>query len=405
MSTLNNKTKNFIKEVYERKEIVKNPSCYIYDLSKIKENIEALEMYAPPQISLYYAMKANPHKRVMSYVRGFDFVKGIEIASIGELKKALKCYKADEIIFTGPGKSEEELKASLKKGIRLINIESVVEAIRINNLAKKLRIKKVDILIRINTNYSMSGAREYMAGISTKMGIDEDKFIEALEVIKTLDRIHIKGIHVFAASGILNYKNLIKYAKYIFSFVAKVEKINGQIDIIDFGGGIGIDYTHKNEIFDLKSFFTELKGLIEHYKFSEKEIILELGTYIVGNCGYFTSKILDIKQIKDLKHIILAGGINHMGLPLETGKKHPVHVIPMKEKKIYKDQEYVLNEVVNINGPLCMDTDKLSWNDKIEKAEIGDIVLFRQAGAYCYSLSMLEFLSHPYPKEIFMELD
>ncbi len=402
---ISNNTINFIKKVYERSNIIDNPACYIYDLDIISKNVDMLQQYAPSQISLYYAMKANPNKQILSHIKKMEFVKGIEIASAGEFDKALQFYNEKDIIFTGPGKTEKELEKVIKNKIRLINIESVVEAIRINNIAEKLNIDKVDILLRINVNYYISDAREYMAGRSTKMGIDENQYIEDFDLINNLKRINIKGIHVFAASGVLDYKSLIKYAKYVFDLAATFEKRTKKIDIIDFGGGFGIDYTHNNRLFDVKSFFNELSILIDNYGFTEKEIILELGTYIVGNAGFYTSKIIDIKEVKGRKHIILAGGINHMALPLEMGKKHPVHIINMNCDKLYDEQTSVKNEIADISGPLCMNTDKLSWDDYIEKAEIGDIVIFRQAGAYGYSLSFSEFLSHPYPEEIFMQYE
>ena len=397
---INAKTINFIKEVYNRPDIIDNPTCYIYDLGIIKKNVELLEKYAPSQISLYYAMKANSNKKIMSFIRNFNFVKGIEIASSGELGKACKFYKANEIIFTGPGKTEKELELSIKNNIRLLNVESVVEAIRINNIAEKLNVDKVDILLRINTNYYITDAYASMAGISTKMGIDEDKYIDSFSIINKLERVNVKGIHVFAASGILEYKSLIKYVDYVFQLSTKLEKATGKIDIIDFGGGLGVDYSNKNRIFDVQEFFKELSILINKYQLNEKELIMELGTYIVANAGYYTSKIIDIKEIKGHKHIITAGGVNHMGLPIEMRKTLPVNIIPMNNNKLYDKQTNVYNETADISGPLCMDRDKLTCDVYINNANIGDIIVYKQSGAYCYSLSVLEFLSHPYPEEI-----
>lgn len=400
VEVIRNKIIEFIKKAYEKPSIADNPSCYVYDLDIIKENVGLIQAYAPPQISLYYAMKANPNKNIMSCVRKLDYISGVEIASSGELTKALEFFKPNEVIFTGPGKTEKELELSLQNNIRLINVESVVEAIRINTIAERLNLDKVDILLRINVNYHISHAQEYMAGCSTKMGIDEDKYIESYSVIGNLNRINIKGIHVFGASGVLEYKSLIKYANYVFQLVSRLEETTTKIDIIDFGGGIGIDYTEKNRLFGLRSYFEELSQLIDQYGFSDKEIIMELGTYIVGNAGFYTSKIIDIKEIKKRKHIILAGGINHMGLPFEMKRKHPVHILHMNCNKLYENQPIVYKEQTDISGPICMSSDKLSWDEYIEKAEIGDIVIYRQAGAYCYSLGMLEFLGHPYPEEL-----
>ena len=259
---ISSKTIDYIKKTYLQEEFILNPTCYFYDLSIIKENINKLQKNSPTNISLYYAMKANSNSNVMDFISHNSFVKGIEIASSGELAIASKYYDNKKLIFTGPGKTEYELEQAIKSGIRLINIESVVEAIRINNIATRLKIDKVDVLIRINLNYSIEEAFEHMSGRSTKMGIDENEYISSFKIISKLDRICIKGIHVFAASGVLDYKALIKSNKYIFELVKKIEKETQKISIIDLGGGIGIDYTNLNRKFDVEKYFLDLDKLV-----------------------------------------------------------------------------------------------------------------------------------------------
>lgn len=397
-------TLNIIKNAYSEEEYIVNPTAYFYDLSIIKDNISKLEKFMPDNISLYYAMKANNNKYILEIIANDSYVKGFEIASSGELEIASKYLRTNRLIFTGPGKTEYELEQAIKSGIRFINIESVVEAIRVQNIAEKLNISNVDILIRINLNYSLAEGMEQMSGCSTKMGIDEDDWLKSFNIISKLDRITIKGIHVFAASGVLDYKALLKSNRYIFDLVKKIDKVK-KIDVIDFGGGLGIDYTNDNMIFDIKKYGEELTDLIKEYNFLDKEIIMELGTYLVGNAGYYTAKIIDIKEIKGYKHIIIAGGVNHMGLPLEMRRKHPIEIIPMNVEKLYSEEPYVRHEKADISGPLCMVTDKLCWDEYIESANIGDIVVFRQSGAYCYGEGMHKFLSHMLPNEFVIKGD
>ena len=397
---IDEETIKIIKNTYQELKYQINPTIYFYDLSIIENNISNIEKYMPKQISLYYAMKANTNNNILKYIANKNYVKGFEIASSGELEIASKYLSSNKLIFTGPGKTEYELTMAIKLGIRLINIESVIEAIRIQKIAEELNIDNVNILIRINLNYSLAEGTEHMSGTSTKMGIDENDYLTSFDYIKTLDRITIKGIHVFAASGVLDYEALLKSNRYIFDLVKRIETTSPKIEIIDFGGGLGIDYTNKNKIFNIKAYSEGLTKLIEEYNFLDKEIIMELGTYIVGNAGYYTAKIIDIKKIKGYKHIIIAGGVNHMGLPLEMRRKHPIEILGMNEPKLYDNQPYIENEKADVSGPLCMVTDKLSWNDYIKKASIGDIVVFRQSGAYCYGEGMHQFLSHMLPDEI-----
>lgn len=402
-ATMNSKIKNCIYDTYNKEMYKRNPTCYFYSLTTIQQNIEQLQKHFPSQISLYYAMKANSNQKIMEFISRFSYVKGFEIASEGELKFASKYRPSHSFIFTGPGKTEFELEEAIKHHIQLINVESIVEAIRINQIAKRLGVDHVDVLIRINLDYSIECAYEHMSGCSTKMGIDEKDYAYSFKMIRELGRINIKGIHVFAASGVLDYSYLIKSQEYIFKFVKRIEPYTGEISVIDFGGGIGIDYTNEGKLFDLMSYSAKLKELINKYGFQNKCIIMELGTYLVGNAGYYTAMIIDIKEVKQKKHIIIAGGVNHMGLPLEMRRKHPVTIIPMNAHQLYGSQPFVHNEVVDISGPLCMVTDKLSWDEYIESAEIGDIVVFRQAGAYCYGEGMHDFLMHERPDELIIQ--
>lgn len=374
-----------------------NPTCYFYDLARIRSNIQRLQATMPEQVRLYYAMKANPHDRIMECIRNETYTSGVEIASAGELEKAREYFDSDQIIFTGPGKTEYELECAIRAGLRFINIESIVEAVRINRIAERLGIDRVDILVRINLNYCCMDGAESMSGCSTKMGIDEDVYVESVRFISTLQHVRFRGIHVFAASGVLNYESLLKVDQYIFELVHRTEQDTGSVDVIDFGGGLGIDYTANDQKFDVSRYGCELGKMISGYGLQGKEIIMELGTYLVGNAGYYTAKIIDIKVIKGKKHIIIAGGVNHMGLPLEMQRKHPVEIIPMNEPKLYADQPGVHGELADISGPLCVVSDKLSWDDHIENAEIGDIVVYRQAGAYCYGEGMHSFLMHMKP--------
>ena len=207
----------------------------------------------------------------------------------------------------------------------------------------------------------------------------------------------------FAADGVLDYKILLKYTDFVFKFVKEAEKTVGKVKVIDFGGGFGIDYTKSNRTFDTKAYFEGLDRLIKTYSFEDKEFILELGKYIVGSAGYYATQIIDIKDCKGMKHIVTAGGVNHMRLPIATDRKHPVYVIRMGIPRLYDKQIEVSNETVDIEGPLCMTEDKISWDEPVKRASIGDIVVLTQSGAYCYTASTLWFLSHPLPLEIIID--
>lgn len=403
---MNRKVEDYIKSIFSQNpSVIANPTCYVYDLEEITNRIGEIEKFKLKNVSLYYAMKANPNLEVLEHVLSHKTIAGIEIASIGELEKARSIGLTDNsrVLFTGPGKTVQELEESVRSGLRFINVESVVEAIRINQIAKKLGIEKVNVLLRVNINYFLDGAEEYMAGKSTKMGIDQARFYEDYEVISKLNHINVCGFHVFAADGVLDFNVLLRYTDFVFRFVKEAEKTVGIVDVIDFGGGFGIDYTKSGKYFDTKAYFKGLNELIQKYSFENKEFILELGKYIVGSAGYYATQIVDIKECKGMKHIVTAGGVNHMRLPIATDRKHPVYIVEMGIPKLYDKQTEVSNETVDIEGPLCMTEDKISWDEFIKSAKIGDVVVLTRSGAYCYSASTLWFLSHQMPLELIIK--
>lgn len=376
-----------------------NPAIYLYSFDQIRSNIERLNANKPLQVEIYYAMKANPHPKIMDLFSREAGICGVEIASGGELEYAQGFWGPEQILYTGPGKKPNELKAAAQAGIAFINVESVAEAVRLERIACELGKSSIDVLLRVNLNYDLEEAYEHMGGRSTKMGIDEDELSQAIVQIQQLPHIRICGLHVFAASGVLSAEQLITCQDYIFRLVKRCELLTGTLPVIDLGGGFGIDYTSADRQLNLNKYYSMLRELVRKYGFESKRLILELGTFLVGNAGYYVSKIIDIKAVKGKKHIILAGGVNHMGLPLEMRRKHPVAVIPMHEPPLYSGQPVVAQEIADISGPLCMVSDCLCWDEMIPHAEIGDLVVFFQAGAYCFGEGMHRFLMHPSPSE------
>jgi diaminopimelate decarboxylase len=396
---MNTEIKKKILEICQTTEFYKNPCFYLYDLSKIQQQLENLESNLPNNTSLYYAMKANPHKDILNFLKNFKFIKGVEIASIGELERSLCLFKPKEILFTGPGKTPYELEQSIKKRIKHINLESYVEATRIHNIVKNTNIKPVDILLRININRVYSDAHTLMSGISSKLGVDESLAFDELDKISKLSGLNLKGIHVFAGSGILDYKEILKNFDYIFNFSKDLEASGFNISSIDLGGGFGIDYTHSNKKLDMALLGEGLDNLIKKYNYGDKELILELGRYIVGESGYYVTQIVDIKESHGSKYIITSGGINHQRRPCAVETNHPIEIISSHIPHLVHSQPSIDNELVNIGGPLCLNDDILAKEIYIPHAEIGDLVVVMCSGAYGLSMAATNFLSHPIASE------
>jgi diaminopimelate decarboxylase len=376
-------------------------SFYLYDLAPMRGKIADLKKRLPQGVEIFYAMKANPHPAFLEAARAAG-VAGIEIASLGEGNKAVRAgFRPQEIIFTGPGKSPEELAWSLDHGIRTVHIESLTEACRLNQLCAARGVTQ-DILIRVNPNFDIHGAQAKFSGGSQKLGIDDTKLHQHLPAILALKNLRLRGLHVYAASGVLRVEDLLKNCQLVFDMAKGVEAAFPQVrcDIIDFGGGFGIDYLESGEDFSAETYTAGLQKLIDQYGFAGRRFVLELGRYLTADSGWFCTEILDIKESYGTRQVICAGGTNHFRRPAALSINHPVVILPMGRPPVFAGQESVRSEKVYIGGPLCNTADKLARDIYIEKAEIGDLAVFCLAGAYGLSMSHLEFLSHERPREM-----
>ncbi|MES2208086.1 MAG: alanine racemase [Pseudomonadota bacterium] len=376
-------------------------SFYLYDTTHMRGKIAYLKSIMPENVHIFYAMKANPHAAFLGAALESK-VEGIEIASLGEGKRALAAgFRPNQIIFTGPGKSPEELLWSVQNEIRTVHIESLTEAYRLNSICKLLNTKQ-DILVRVNPNFDIHDAQANFSGGSRKLGVDEEKLPEFMPEILGLEHLNFRGLHVYAASGVLKVSDLLMNCELVFKMAQNIEAEfrNVRCDIIDFGGGFGIDYLERGEHFSPEQYAEGLNDLIALYNFKNRSFVLELGRYLTADSGWYCTEILDIKDSRGKKQIVCAGGTNHFRRPAALSINHPVVIMPMKQPPFYRGQEFASEEESYIGGPLCNSADKIANNVFIKEAHIGDIAVFCLAGAYGLSMSHLDFLSHARPEEI-----
>jgi diaminopimelate decarboxylase len=379
-------------------------SFYLYDTSIMAEKVEYLRRTVPNGVEVYYAMKANPHRRFIEAALNAG-VSGIEIASVGEARKAIDAgCKPERLIFTGPGKSPEELSWSVANRVKTVHVESLTEAHRLNAICERQGVTQ-EILVRVNPNFAIHGAQATFSGDSNKMGIDENLYAYILSSILTLPNLIFRGLHVYAASGVLKVEDLLENCSRVFKLARDTEArfSNVKCDIIDFGGGFGIDYLEAGQGFSIEQYSKLLAALIERFGLQDRRFILELGRYLTAESGWYCTEILDVKTSLGKMQVICAGGAHHFRRPVALGINHPLAIVPMQRPKVFNGQERVHDAMVFIGGPLCNTADKLAPKDiYIEHAEIGDIAVFGLAGAYGLSMSHLDFLSHPRPPEVFV---
>ncbi|MBP7253390.1 MAG: alanine racemase [Alphaproteobacteria bacterium] len=378
-------------------------SFYLYNTSVMRAKIGQLQRLVPRGVEIYYAMKANPHPAFLAAARKAG-IAGIEIASAGEGAKAETAgFQPQEIIFTGPGKTPEELAWCLDRGIRTVHLESLAEAHRLNALCAA-QGKTQDVLLRVNPDFDIHGAQARFSGGSQKLGVDAAKLQNIMPKLLELPYLRFRGLHVYAASGVLDVRDLLKNCELVFTMAQTIEQTFQGVHcaIIDFGGGFGIDYLESGHDFNPEAYAIGLQQLITRYGFADRRFVLELGRYLTADSGWYCTEILDIKDSYGTKQVICAGGTNHFRRPAALSINHPVVIVPMQRPRLFTEQESVKDERVYVGGPLCNTADKLARDIHLAQAEIGDFVVFCLAGAYGLSMSHLEFLSHARPEEILL---
>lgn len=373
---------------------------YVYDTIIIDRKINDLKETITENIELYYAMKANPNLGIVSIMAKKKM--GVEVSSSGEICIAIKAgFEPVNILFTGAGKTEEEIRYALENGISFFNVESYNQAKMLEKLAREAD-KKIKVLIRINPNIELGQSSLKMGGTARQFGIDEENIEPVLEYIQQSSFCRFVGIHLHVASEVLDTEIYKKNIRNVLNTAVKLSQAYKlEFEIIDLGGGLGVPYIPRDgegiNLHELKQFFEhELK---QYYDITGQatKFIIEPGRFIVAECGMFLTKIIDIKDSRGKRYVITDGGVNNrpgVSIKSRLSKQHiPIEIVD-------KIRGNTL-QTVEIAGPLMTPTDILATGVNIAtEVEVGDLVAFFMSGAYAFSTSSQYFLSHPVPAEV-----
>jgi len=369
---------------------------YAYDRSVIANNIHQLREQFNSLANLHYAIKANPMSALVDFIS--PLVDGLDVASGKELTVALNSgISPSKISFAGPGKQSQELLMAIAAGVT-INVESAIELERIMRICDSSNYA-ANIALRVNPDFDLKASGMKMAGGAQQFGIDAEKIAQLTPQLQH-EKINLKGLHIFTGSQNLKSEAIQAAHNNIFELAAKLsEQLNCSLDHLNIGGGFGIPYFPGETPLDLPPIADNLAKLRKAYQkqFSTTEIILELGRYLVGNAGVYITRVIDIKQSRGENFVIVDGGLHHhLSASGNFGqvirKNYPVKIA----NKINQTQ----SQTATITGPLCTPLDLLAKNMQFPEIEIGDLVAVFQSGAYGFTASPRDFLSHPQPIEV-----
>ena len=346
---------------------------YCYSLAQLKNNYHTFSnAFKTVKPIICFSVKSNSNLSLLKELKKIG--SGADVVSVGELLKATKAgISPKKIVFSGIGKTEEEIRVAIKKGVLLINVESESEVNLINRLSKKIS-KKISIGLRLNPNVTGKTHQKISTGgKDEKFGLAYNDFIKLSKKIKKMKNLNLQGISVHIGSQITS----INPFKKVLSIINKImNKIKINFKFIDLGGGMGISYSKKEKQINLRQY---AKLVNKFTKNKDSKIIFEPGRFIIGNAGILITKIIYIKKSSNKYFVILDAGMNNLMRPALYDAHH--QIIPVKKaNKLFRGQlEFV--------GPVCESSDKFSTQKIFSQIKEGDYLGLADVGAYGMSLS------------------
>ena len=360
---------------------------YVYSGSKLKENLNGYLSSVREEDKVCYSVKSNSNIHLLELLA--DLGSGFDVVSGNELRKCLEAgAKPEDIVFSGVGKTEEELVLAIKENIFSINIESEEELDRIIKTAKDLE-KKAKCMIRINPDISSESHPYIQTGLKTsKFGILREGIDSLVEKASKSGLINLKGIASHVGSQIFNKELIFENLNLLIEIANNLIRQGHALSYIDLGGGLGISYQEEKEL-KPRGVLEEVISKLEPLNLN---LLLEPGRSISGNTGVLLSKVEYLKKTSDLNFAVIDSGMNDLLRPSLYQAWHNISVVATNNQK---ELSY---EVV---GPVCESGDTFG-EDRILGLNEDSILAIHDAGAYGHVMSS-NYNSRLRPPEILVE--
>lgn len=325
-----------------------------------------------------FALKANPNPYLLESL--FRAGAGADIVSGGELQRALQAgCSPDKIVFSGVGKTREEIEFAIKcspQGIYSFNVESEDELIMINDVARANNCI-ARVAIRLNPKVNAKTHKYISTGYKThKFGILKDDVFKLMGNIQHMNHIKLCGLSIHIGSQLIDLKATKKAIQEICTLA---NTLNIELEFLDLGGGLGVDYKKKNNTPSADKYMAEVfESLAEHLTVPIPRILFEPGRFICASAGIFITKVIRTKMSEKTYFAIVDGGMNDFVRTSLYGAYH--EIIPIK----VNEEKKIPTEIV---GPICETSDMFASKFKIQKLKAEDYIAVLDVGAYGHSMS------------------
>jgi diaminopimelate decarboxylase len=368
---------------------------YVYSAAAMRTKYRLLKD-AFPAFDVCYSLKANPNPAVCGVLASAG--AGAEVSSTRELATALGAgFAPQNIVYVAPTKTAADVEHVLRADIHAVVADAASDLELIETAARELGTRP-RVLLRINTKETQPEAKEVMVGGPSKFGFDEERIVADLAGLK-LERARIAGIQVYSASQVLDSDWLVTHIEYVMRLAGQLSRdIGFKLETVDFGGGFGVPQHDSDHELDLAGLAEAVSGPLAAFRAEHPQcrLIFESGRFLVAETGVFVTRVVRVKESRGRVFAICDGGMNSFARPVFMRIKHPARLLNR------------LNEPatahVDVCGPICTPLDCIARDAHLPIPEAGDLVGLLNAGAYGYSMSLLDFMSRGRPTELLADL-
>jgi diaminopimelate decarboxylase len=347
---------------------------YYYDTNILRETLDSInaEIKKHDNYFVHYAVKANANLKVLQVINEAGL--GIDCVSGGEIEQVLKAgFPANKIVFAGVGKSDWEIELGIDKEIFCFNVESIPELEVINEIAAR-KGKVATVCFRINPNVGAHTHANITTGLAeNKFGIDMQDMETVIRLAQTMKNVQFKGLHFHIGSQILEMDDFIALAQRINDLHDQLEAAGIKIEIVNVGGGLGIDYANPegNPIPNFKDYFAVYD---KYLKLRPGQTVhFELGRAVVGQCGALITKVLYVKENAIKKFAIVDAGFTDLIRPALYDAHHRIVNLTATSAE---------TDTYDVVGPICESSDVFDKDITLTKTKRGDLLALLSAGAY-----------------------
>ena len=363
---------------------------YVYSAAAIRARYcEINDAFGSYPHAVHYALKANSTLGIVRLLRSLG--SAVDANSGGEIEVALHAgFSPDQIVFTGVGKTSDELERAVALGVKAINVESPGELERLEAIARS-QGARARVALRVNPDIDAESHPHISTGLSThKFGTSIDSVRAICRSMSSRPALALVGIHVHVGSQIVTLEPLRRAAETLVSLACELRDHAQTIEHLDVGGGLGISYDGS----PVPRPGEYASALLSVVRPSGLTILVEPGRAVVGPAGALVARVVDVKEQPGGKRfVVLDAGMSELVRPALYGAHHRIHLMEPKGRG---------EAVYDVVGPLCETSDMLGSARKLPLASVGDLVAVLDAGAYGSAMAS-NYNRHPLPAEVLVD--